>query len=259
MVDSHCHLADPVFAADLPQVIERACAAGVTEALCVIDALETAEHEQAKQVSALWPAIRTAWGVHPHRASAFAGRPAGAATCVGAALASAPAARAIGEVGLDYHYHFAPPSVQLAVFEAQIVLARAMGLPVVVHTREANADTVAVLKSAGDGCVRGVFHCFSGDVALARAALDLGFLVSFSGIVTFPKAAAIHDAARFVPDDGFLTETDCPYLAPVPKRGTRNEPALVALVVERLAELRGTTCAEVASLATANYDRLFHP
>jgi len=197
--------------------------------------------------------------VHPHKAGVFAGRAAASSDLTRQILAGQPLARAVGEIGLDYHYDLAPRDVQREVFAAQAGLARELGVPVVIHTRDADADTLDVLRAVGGGCLQGVFHCFSGDDRLARAALDLGFHVSCSGIVTFPKAAAVRDAVRLVPDDRLLVETDCPYLAPVPVRGRRNEPAWVTHVVACVAGLRGTTAAHVAERTTANYTRLFRP
>lgn len=258
MVDSHCHLADPAFADDLDEVIGRAREAGVLEALCIVDGLDSAEASRAAEVVHRWPSVRLAVGVHPHRAAACGEEPSAAADTVRRVLAGGGAVRAIGEVGLDYHYDFAPAAVQRDVFAAQVALAAETGVPLVIHTREADDDTIDILRTHGRGAT-GVFHCFSGGVALARRALDLGYLVSFSGIVTFPKAVQIHEAARFVPDDAILVETDCPYLAPVPRRGKRNEPSLVGFVEARVAELRGADRARLTEAIGANYRRLFRP
>jgi TatD DNase family protein len=169
--------------------------------------------------------------------------------------AAAQKAVAIGEIGLDYHYDFSPRDVQQEIFVAQVGLAAELGLPVVIHTREATEDTFRILReSAG---TRGVFHCFTGDREMARAALDIGFYLSFAGIVTFPKAAELREVARMVPADRLLVETDAPYLAPVPFRGRRNEPAHVARVVETLAELRGIGREPAAELVAANFHALF--
>jgi TatD DNase family protein len=167
--------------------------------------------------------------------------------------------RAIGEVGLDYHYDFAPRDVQRSVFSAQVALARDRGYPLVIHTREADDDTIAILEQEGAGRVRGVFHCFSGDSGLARRALGLGFHLSFSGILTFPRSTAVRDAAALVPRDRLLVETDCPYLAPVPHRGRRNEPAWVAETLQRLADIHGIDPAHMAAVTSENYRILFAP
>jgi TatD DNase family protein len=174
-------------------------------------------------------------------------------------IAGNPRARAVGEIGLDYHYDFSPRPVQQEIFGRQVALACDLDLPVVIHTREAVEDTFAILREAGEGKVLGVFHCFSGDAAMARRALDLGFAVSFAGIVTFPKADAVREAARIVPGDRLLVETDSPYLAPVPHRGTRNEPARVVHVAESLAGIRGETVETVASAVTGTFERVFGP
>jgi TatD DNase family protein len=258
VLDSHCHLADAAFADDLGDVLDRAREAGVGAALCVVDVLDAEELRRGAEVCARWPVVRLATGVHPHRASAEGLTPATAAARVRDALAGGSGYRAIGEIGLDYHYDFAPPAAQREVFAVQVALAVEHDLPVVIHTREADQDTVDILRREGHG-VRGVFHCFSGGVPLARQALDLGFLVSFSGIVTFPKATAIQEAARFVPDEAILSETDCPYLAPVPRRGKRNEPSLVGYVVQRLAELRGVEVTDLETTIDENYRRVFRP
>jgi len=259
MVDSHCHLADEAFADDLDAVVARATASGLTGALCIVDVTEADELRRAGAVAAAWDAVRTTAGVHPHRAAAFAGRARDAVSLVRQRAAADPRVRAIGEIGLDYHYDFSPRDVQRELFEAQVLFAREAGLPVVIHTREADADTVEILRRAGAGGPGGVFHCFSGDRQLACQAVDLGFYVSFSGILTFPKAEAVRQAAAAVPLDRLLVETDCPYLAPVPHRGKRNEPAWVTAVVAALADLRGTGVRAVAEAAAENYRRLFRP
>lgn len=259
MIDSHCHLADEAFAADAAEVVSRAERAGLTSVLCVLDASDDAELARGDGVAALWSAIRTTAGVHPHRAALFAGRVSDAARAVRDRIRRDPRVCAVGEIGLDYHYQFAPPDLQQQVFAAQIELACEADLPIVVHTREADDDTIRLLRERGAGRVRGVFHCFSGDAALASRALDLGFYVSFSGIVTFPKATAIHEAARVVPDERLLVETDSPYLAPVPRRGARNEPAWVVHVAARVADLRQAPAVRVAELCRQNYGTLFGP
>jgi len=256
MIDSHCHLADEAFAGDLEAVIDRAKAAGVREVVCILSADELDELTRAEHLVKIWPAVRFAAGVHPHRAGAYAGRPADAATAARTAAERVNAA-AIGEIGLDYHYNFAPREVQQDVFAAQVSMAVALDKPVVIHTREAGEDTIAILRDTGGGRVRGVFHCFSGTREEARQGLDLGFSISLSGILTFPKAEALRDVARFVPADRLLIETDAPFLAPVPHRGKRNEPAYVRFVAETIATIKGVELAEVARLTTNNVCDLF--
>lgn len=255
MIDSHCHLAGDEFVADLDAVIVRARAAGVAGAICILDAGNRVELERVAALRTAWPPVRFSVGVHPHHA-AECGPVEAVDELVRDAIADSGAC-AIGEVGLDYHYDFAPRDVQRAVFEQQVQLARTLDLPVVVHTREADADTVDVLRRAGDGKVRGVLHCFTGDAALAAAALDLGFSLSFSGIVTFPRAGALRDIAAGLPRDRVLIETDSPYLAPVPHRGKRNEPAHVAHVAATLASLWQLPVEDVIRQTTSNVEALF--
>ena len=256
MIDSHCHLAGEEFAADLDDVVARAKRVGVTGALCILAAGDDAEAKRAEAVRQAWPAVRFAAGIHPHQAGDFARNPEAGIDIVRRAV-QAHHACAIGEIGLDYHYDFSPRDVQQAIFRAQVDLARELGLPVIIHTREATEDTFRILREAGAGRVGGVFHCFTGDETMARAAFDLDFYLSFAGIVTFPRADAIRSAARITPADRLLAETDAPYLAPVPYRGRRNEPAYVAEVVAKLAEIRGTPPAEVAGQVTGNFNQLF--
>jgi TatD DNase family protein len=173
------------------------------------------------------------------------------------AAIEASGAIGVGEIGLDYHYDFAPRDVQREVFEAHIALALEADLPVIIHTREAAADTFAILREAGQGRLRGVMHCFSGTSDEARLALDLGFHISLSGILTFPKAGDLRDTARLVPVDRLLVETDAPYLAPVPNRGKRNEPAWVAHTVGVLASVHGLTADAMGERVSANFRTLF--
>jgi len=257
MIDTHCHLADEIFEPDLDAVIARAHAAGLTSAMCILAAGDEAEATRAVRVRERWPEAGFAVGVHPHQAHQCAGRPGLAEAWIRQGAARGPV-WAVGEIGLDYHYDFSPRDVQHAVFAEQLQCARAMGLPVVIHTREADEDTFALLASEGRG-VAGVFHCFTGGVDRARRALDLGFHLSLAGIVTFPKATDLHEVAAFVPEDRFLIETDSPYLAPVPHRGKRNEPAWVAHVADRLASLRHIPRAAVIEQTTRNALQLFSP
>lgn len=259
MIDSHCHLAGPEFAHDLDAVVERARAAGLVRALVILAADDAAELERATDVSAAWPDVRFSIGVHPHAAGRFASDPAAAAVQTAAAVDAQPLTRGLGEIGLDYHYDFAPRDVQREVFRHQIRLARRRRLPVVIHTREADEDTFRILEEEQASEIGGVFHCFTGDRGTARRALDVGFHLSLAGIVTFPRALELKAVARMVPVDRLLFETDSPFLAPVPFRGRRNEPAHVVRVAETLAELRGRTAEAVGSAALATFDRLFIP
>ena len=259
MIDSHCHLADTVFSADLDEVVARARAAGIDGALVVLAAGDTAEAAQAERLAALWPDVYFAIGVHPHAAHQFPANPGRAAEAVAAQFAATPAARAIGEIGLDYHYDFSPRDLQQEVFRAQIRLARELQRPVVIHTREADEDTVAILRAEGGGTLRGVLHCFTGGPALAKAGLDLGFHISLAGIITFPKAADLRETVRAIPVDRLLVETDSPFLAPAPYRGKRNEPAHISRVVAALADIHHIGAAEMAARTAANFRALFRP
>ena len=259
MIDSHCHIAGPEFADDLDAVVARARAAGVERAFVVLAADDGPELAQAVAVSAAWPEVRFSIGVHPHAAGKFAGDPVIAARQVDAALDAQPGARAVGEIGLDYHYDFAPREAQQAVFREQIRLARRRRLPIVIHTREAEDDTFRILDEEGAGEIGGVFHCFTGDRDMAARALAIGFHISLAGIVTFPRALELKEVARMVPPDRLLIETDSPFLAPVPFRGGRNEPAYVVRVAEVIGELRRSTATDVGRDAARAFAALFNP
>jgi TatD DNase family protein len=279
LVDSHCHLAGDEFEADLDAVVARARAAGVDRALVILDPSNPAEFPRIPRLRELWPELRFSVGVHPHHAGRWADDIFHAATTVVGKLSEhRDVAVAIGEIGLDYHYDFSPREVQQEAFSQQLKFARALDLPVIIHTREADEDTLRILRQVNDtrinrtalpgetgeepgetpaGPLRGVFHCFTGDEALARGALDLGFYVSFSGIATFPKAEPLRQVARLVPADRRLVETDSPYLAPPPHRGKRNEPAFVARVAEIVGEAVGEPLAAFAAQTTRNFEALF--
>jgi TatD DNase family protein len=259
MIDSHCHIAGPEFAADLTSVIDRAKNAGVTGVLVILAADDEPEIAQGTNVAAQWPAVHFSVGVHPHAAGKFAGSPVDAAKATDAVIASQPLTRGLGEIGLDYHYDFAPRVVQQEVFREQIRLAKERRLPIVIHTREAEEDTFRILDEEHARDVGGVFHCFTGDRAMAGRALDLGFHISIAGIVTFPRAAELKEVARMVPLERLLVETDSPFLAPVPHRGTRNEPANVVHVAEAIAGLRGVDVAAIDEAVRVNFARLFQP
>ena len=259
MIDSHCHLADEAFQDDLEAVIERARDAGVDGALCVLDATNQAEATRAARVAALWPAVRFAVGVHPHQAGVFVDRLDEVEAHLRAAIAARAGTCAVGEIGLDYHYDFAPREVQRAVFRRQIRVAAEIGHPIVIHTREADEDTLAILTENAGPALSGVFHCFTGDAVMAGRAVDLGFHVSFSGIVTFRAADSVRKAAAVVPDDRLLVETDAPYLAPVPHRGKRNEPAWVGRIADMLADVRGVAPDALRSGTAAAFEALVSP
>lgn len=256
MIDSHCHLAGEEFVADLESVVARAQSAGVSAALCILSAADRQEAERATLVRRAWPQVQFAAGVHPHQAGDFAGRVGEACDAVRRAV-DEHGACAVGEIGLDYHYDFSPRDVQREIFRAQIEVALDLRLPVIIHTREATDDTFEILRETGGGAVRGVFHCFTGDESMAQTALEIGFYLSFAGIVTFPRADAIRAAAKMAPAARVLAETDSPYLAPVPYRGKRNEPAYVAEVVAKLAEIREVAKDDLAAEVVRNFAALF--
>lgn len=250
-VDSHVHLADPAFDTDRDEVIERARLTGARALVCIGESLDAAR--RAADIAKRHPAFvyHTA-GVHPHDAASFdASRDVPelrAAVHVGAV--------AIGECGLDYHYDHSPRARQLEAFEQQLSMARELAKPVVVHTREAVEDTRAIVARAGRDGVRGVLHCFTGPRELAETALDAGWSLSFAGVITFKKWA--DDALlRLPPADRILVESDAPYLAPVPNRGKRNEPAWVSLTLARLASARGVPAESLGEITSANAVRFF--
>jgi TatD DNase family protein len=259
MIDSHCHIAGPEFAADLADVIDRAKSAGLAHALVILAADDEAEIAQGANVAAQWPAVRFSVGVHPHAAGRFAANPDEAAKATDAVIAAQRLTRGLGEIGLDYHYDFAPRAVQQQVFREQIRLAIQRRLPIVIHTREAEEDTFRILGEEHADTIGGVFHCFTGDRAMAERVLDLGFHLSLAGIVTFPRASELKEVAKMVPLERLLIETDSPFLAPVPHRGTRNEPANVVFVAETIAALRGVDVGAIGETVRANFARLFQP
>ncbi len=252
MIDSHCHIDLTDFDEDRDEVVERARAAGLVEMLIVGGVEEEKGFERALAVAEGFGLPLTA-GIHPHEAR-LAEEPVYDQI---RGLAGEGRIVAIGEIGLDFHYDHSPRPVQREALRRQIRLAREVGLPVVVHTREADEETAAILEEEGASEVGGVIHCFTGGKDLARRALALGFYISFSGIVAFPRAEIIQEVAREVPDDRLLVETDAPFLAPPPHRGKRNEPAFVVEVARRVAALRGVEPETVGDLARRNYERLF--
>jgi TatD DNase family protein len=252
LIDSHCHLDSGQFDVDREAVIERALAAGVEHMVAIGTGEGPPDLEAGIRLADRHPFFYATVGVHPHDAAK-----AGDETFLKLReLLTHPKVVALGEIGLDYHYDHSPRDVQHAVFAEQMRLARDARKPIVIHTREAWDDTLALLSKHWAPELGGIMHCFSGGPEEARQALDLGFHLSFGGIVTFPKALAIQEAARRTPADRILIETDAPYLAPVPKRGKRNEPAYIVETVRKLAELRGETVEAVAATTSANFRRL---
>ena len=256
LVDSHCHLDDEQFDADREAAIDRALEAGVEKILAIGTGGGPPDLEAGIRLAEAHAAVYATAGVHPH----YAVKSDESTLKRLAALLRHPKVVAAGEIGLDYHYDFSPPGSQRGVFIEQMQIAREAGKPIIVHTREAWDDTFALLEEhwAPTG-LPGIMHCFSGGPEEARRSLALGFYLSFGGIVTFPKARNVQEAARMAPAERVLVETDAPYLAPVPFRGKRNEPAFVVHTARKLADLRAETYEQIAALTTANFVRLCLP
>lgn len=260
LIDSHCHLDMlPAWAegeltleeafAEIDGAVARAQEAGVE---WILNPGSTwAETPAVLTVADRFPNVYAAVGIHPHEADSWDAESYERLEC----LAQHPKVLAIGETGLDYYYTHGSREAQQRAFAEQIRLARALDLPLIIHTRDAEPETLAILKEEGPH--RGVLHCFTGTMALAEATLELGFHLSFSGVVTFKRSTELREVARHVPLDRLLIETDAPYLAPPPHRGKRNEPAYVVKVAEALAEVHGLPVAEIARITTENARRVF--
>ncbi len=251
LIDSHAHLDS--FGEELPAVLDRARLAGVRQIITIGASDGLGPNHAAVEIARAHPHVFASVGVHPHDARIV--DEAALATIEG--LAADPKVVAIGETGLDYHYKHSTIEEQQRAFRAFVALALRVKKPLVVHTRDADADIADLLRDTGAQAVGGVIHCFTGTPALAAAAIELGFYVSFSGILTFKAAEELRAIAKELPRDRVLVETDCPFLAPVPHRGKRNEPAFVALTAERLAELWGVSVTEVQAKTSENTARLF--
>lgn len=253
IIDTHCHLDNAQFDKDRDAVIERALGAGVERMVAIGTGEGPPDLEAGIRLADRYPAIYATVGIHPHDSAKAAPQYFRRL----AELIQHPKVVALGEIGLDYHYDFAPREVQRAAFVEQMAVAREARKPIVIHTREAWDDTFAVLeehwKPTGLG---GIMHCFSGGPKEAERSLALGFHLSFGGMVTFPKAFDVHEAARLTPADRLLIETDAPYLAPVPRRGKRNEPAYIVDTARKLAELRGVSVEEIVRVTADNFRRL---
>jgi TatD DNase family protein len=253
MIDSHCHLDSADFNADREAVIDRALAAGVEHMMAIGTGDGPPDLEAGVRLADKHAAFFATIGIHPHDA-AKAG-PGDFKRLVD--LLAHPKVLAVGEIGLDYHYDFSPRDVQKSAFIEQMAIAAAAKKPIVIHTREAWDDTLALIEEHWTPhSIGGIMHCFSGGPEEARRALDLGFYLSFGGIVTFPKALTVQESAKSTPQDRILIETDAPYLAPVPNRGKRNEPALIVHTAKKLAELRGESYEELCNATTENFRRL---
>lgn len=255
LIDTHTHLDDARYNDDREATLARAREAGVDAFITI--GCDLATSRSAVALADQHPSIYASIGVHPHEVK----RIADGWYEEFRSLAKHTKVVAYGEIGLDYHYNHSTPDEQRERFREQVRLARELALPVIIHTREAQEDTIAILTEERAEDIGGVFHCFSGNAQLAQEALALGFYLSFSGIVTFQNATGLREIARTVPLDRLLIETDCPYLTPVPYRGQRNEPAFVAYVARLLASLRtdepGMTVERLGEITSANAKRLF--
>lgn len=251
LVDAHCHMTGGhLEGRPLEPLLDRARMAGVTGFVAVGTDLE--DSRAVLELTRRFPQIRGSLGVHPHDAKTWAPEVEGAL----ADLLADPAILFVGETGLDWHYDLSPREEQEAAFRAQIRLAKRLGKPLMIHTRSAPEATLRMLEEEGAGAVRGVIHCFSEDRPFAERALDLGFYLSFAGIVTFKKADAVREVAAWAPADRILVETDSPFLAPVPYRGKPNEPAFVRFTAEAVAALRGMSAEALAERTTRNLEAL---
>ena len=256
-VDSHAHIDGEEYDADRDAVIERAREAGVRAILNVATGdPRSGAFERAVRVAEEYEDVYAAVGVHPHDAKLFDEE---AETRLKQLAHKSSRVIAWGEIGLDYHYDHSPRDVQREIFRRQLQIASNIDLPVIIHSREADDDTVSILRQEMKGSgARGIMHCFGGSIGMAESLMELGFMISFAGNVTFKKADDLRDVARRIPLDRLLAETDCPYLTPVPYRGRRNEPARVREVAECLAGLHMVTTEEMGRITTENFARFFN-
>ena len=253
VIDTHCHLDFEDYGAELPDVLLRARTAGVAAFLCIGSGQDTSSAHGAVRIAQSEVDVWAAVGVHPHDAAGMKEED----WTVLEQLGTRPRVVAIGETGLDYHYDQSPRPVQQAVYRRFIAMARKLKRPIVSHVRDAHDDAQQILREENAAAVGGVIHCFTGGVAEARAYLDLGQTLSFSGILTFKNADNIREAAKFAPLDRVTVETDAPYLAPLPYRGKRNEPAFVVQTLAKLAELKGIDIETAAEITSRNARQLF--
>ncbi|HEV2235696.1 MAG TPA: TatD family hydrolase [Ktedonobacterales bacterium] len=252
LVDTHAHIQMRQFDSDRDAIIAAAFAAGIGQ--IIVPGVDVATSRAAVALAARYAGrVFAAVGTHPHDAATLDD----AALATQRELAAAPGVVAIGEIGLDFYRNLAPRAQQEAALVAQIALARELNLPIILHNRESHPEMIALLRAHAGG-VRGIFHCFIGDQAMARDALDLGFWLSFAGPLTYPANTTLAEVAAWAPLDRVLVETDCPYLTPIPYRGKRNEPRHVALTAARLAELRGLPADAIARATTANAAAVFN-
>ena len=253
LIDSHAHIQGKEYAGESAAVIQRAGEAGVEQIIVVGGAGDMSSNTAAVALAESCAGLYATVGMHPHDAKDVGEEELRDLK----ELAAHPKVIAVGETGLDYYYNHSPREVQRRVFAQFICLAEETGLPLVVHERDAASEALGLLRSEGAGKIRGVIHCFTGDYDAARNYLDLGFYLSFTGIITFKNAEALREVVRKVPMDRMFLETDSPYLTPVPHRGKRNEPAYVRFVAETVASVKGLNIEEVASVTTNNVRALF--
>lgn len=249
LIDTHCHLEMDEFEDDRDSVIKRANDAGVSIIITISSDIES--NLKAVDLSDRYDCVYSTIGLHPHDAKDFSEEFLSEVI----KLSEKKKVVAIGEIGLDYHYNNSPREKQKEVFERQLLIAKELNLPVVIHSREAKQDTLEILKLSGVN--RGVFHCFSGDYEMAKKILSMGFMISIAGPVTFKKASRLKEIAKLIPDENLLIETDSPYLAPEPFRGKRNEPSLLIHTAKVIAELRGISLEDIARITTLNAKKLF--
>jgi TatD DNase family protein len=252
LIDTHAHLDMPEYEADLPQVIERAHKAGVSTIIIV--GTDPASCARTIEIAEHYPHIFAILGVHPHNAAEVTERDLEQLQV----LAQHEKVKAWGEIGLDFFRNLSPQPIQKERFRQQIAIAKALKLPVVIHSRAATEETIALLEEEKASDVGGVIHCFSGDRAAAKRYLQMGFVLSIPGVITFPKNEQLRAVVKGLPADGFIVETDCPFLTPAPHRGKRNEPAYVRLTAEAVARVRGESISKIADRTTETACRVFN-
>lgn len=252
LIDTHAHLDMPEFEADLPQVIQRAREAGVSTILTI--GIDPASCRKAIEIAETYPGIFAILGVHPHDAARVG---EGDLDCL-AVLARHEKVKAWGEIGLDFYRNLSPPAIQQEIFRRQITIAKELKLPLVIHSRSATRETTTCLREERAWEVGGVIHCFSGDAKTAEQYLEMGFVISIPGVITFNKAQGLREVVKGLPAEKLILETDAPFLAPVPHRGKRNEPAYVRLIAATVAEIRKQDISELAATTTRNACRIFN-
>ncbi len=250
-IDTHAHIQDKSFADDFENMLERSLAAGVKKV--IVPGSDFITSVKALEIAKRFERVFAALGVHPHDSKGVSE----ARLDEIEKMCLDPKVVAVGEIGLDFHYNFSEPAVQADVFIKQIKMAKRLGKPLVLHSRESQKELIDILDKEGASEVGGVVHCFSGSRQEAEILLEMGFYLGFTGVITFPKAQELRDVVSITPIDRILSETDSPYLAPIPYRGKRNEPSYVVMVVEKLAEIKGVPVNEMARHVEENTSRLF--